>query len=374
MRKLIPIIIGIVLVVGALFLAKNMINNKQKPKQKPTKIVKTVFVEKVTNTDIPIIISANGNLESKKRIELFAEVQGVLMDSQKDFKPGTNYNRGEAIVRINSDEFYANLQAQKSNFFNTLTSVMPDIQLDFPDEYEKWYAYLNDFNMNEPLKELPKTNSDKEKFFIAGRGVMTSYYNVHNLEVKLSKYVLRAPFTGILTEASVNPGMLVRPGQKLGEFINTSVYEMAVSVKSAYRDLLQVGKAVQLYNLEQTRSWTGKVVRINGKVDTKTQTIKAFIEVKGDDLKDGQYLEIALEAKQESNAIEIPRNLLIQNSMMYVVKDSVLALQPVEPVFENKNTVVVKGLENDMIYLAKPVPGAYAGMRVKIFNDQTTAQ
>nr|WP_256368417.1 HlyD family efflux transporter periplasmic adaptor subunit [Lutibacter sp. B1] len=215
---------------------------------------------------------------------------------------------------------------------------------------------------------MPETNSDKEKFFISGRGILTSYYNVKNLEVKLNKYTLRAPFNGILIEALVNPGTLIRQGQKLGEYINPSIYEIGVSVKSEYRDLLEVGKHVKLTNLEKTNSWIGKVVRINGKVDSQTQTVKAFIEVNGKDLKEGQYLEILLQAKNEENAFEISRNLLVDNSKLYIVNDTILDLVEVNPVFENQNTVVVKGLTNGTQILAKPVPGAHIGMLVKVFN------
>ncbi len=72
---------------------------------------------------------------------------------------------------------------------------------------------------------------------------------------------------------------------------------MSVSIKSEYKNLLEVGKEVELFNLEKTHSWKGKVVRINGKVDTATQTIKAFIEVSDEDLKEGQYLEVAFTCK-----------------------------------------------------------------------------
>ena len=170
----------------------------------------------------------------------------------------------------------------------------------------------------------------------------------------------------------VNPGSLVRSGQKLGEFIAPTIYEIGVSVKSQFRDLLQVGKNVEVFNLEKTKSWAGKVVRINGKVDTATQTIKAFIEVKGKDLKEGQYLEVVLEAKSEENAFEVSRKLLIDNSKLYIVKDTVLDLIVVNVVFENKNSVVVKGLEEGTQLLSKLVPGAHAGMLVKIYNEKAT--
>jgi len=370
MRKGISIVFALLLVVGSVLFANHLIDSKQKPKPKFNKIVKTVFTETVSNTAVPILITTNGNLDAKNKIELFSEVQGVLIPYSKDFKPGTSFKKGEIILKINSDEFYANLQSQKSNLFNSLTAIMPDIRMDYPEEYSKWETYINNFSLNKPIQALPLTNTDKEKYFISGRGILTSYFNVKNLEVKLEKYTLRAPYNGILTEALVNTGSLIRSGQKLGEFIDPTVYEVSVSVKSQFRGLLQVGKKVEVFNLERTKSWEGKVVRINGKVDAATQTIKAFIEVNGEDLKEGQYLEVLLQAKSEENAYEVSRKLLVDNSKLYVVKDSILDLISVNPVFENKNTVVVKGLENGIQLLSKPIPGAHAGMLVKIYKEK----
>ena len=369
MRKGISVVLALLFLVGAFMLAKYFIDNKQKPKPKFDKIVKTVFTEKVKNKTIPITISANGNLEAKHKIELYSEVQGVLVITSKEFKSGTSYQKGEVIIKMNSDEFYANLLAQKSNLFNTITAMMPDIRLDFPEEFNKWKTYLENFNIHKTIQELPETTSSKEKFFVTGRGILTSFYNVQNMEVKLSKYNLRAPFNGILTEAIVNPGTLIRPGQKLGEFINPAVYEIAVDIKSEFLNLLEVGRQVTLFNLGNSNSWTGKIIRINGKVETATQTIKAFIEVRGKNLKEGQYLEVVLQAKSEQAAFEVSRNLLIENSKLFVVKDSILDLITVNPVFENENTVVIKGLTDGTELVSKPIPGAYAGMLVNVFSE-----
>lgn len=369
MRKLISIGLAVLLLLGAILFAKYLIDSKNKPKPVAEKIVKTVFTETVSNKLIPIIITANGNLVAKNKIELYSEVQGILEKTSKEFKAGTKFYKGEILVKINSAEFYANLQAQKSTLFNALTAIMPDIRLDYPNEYIKWQTYLQNFDLNKPVQKLPETTSEKEKFFISGRGIFTTFYTVKNSEVKLNKYTLRAPFSGILTESLVNPGTLIRTGQKLGEFINPEVYEISVSVKSEFRDLLQIGKQVELSNLEKTKTWRGKVIRINGKVDTSTQTIDAIIEVSGTDLKEGQYLEVALQAISEENAYEVSRNLLVDNTKLYVVKDSILDLVTVQPVFENKTTVVVKGLVDGTLILSKPVPGAHIGMLIKLFNE-----
>ncbi|NNK82038.1 MAG: efflux RND transporter periplasmic adaptor subunit [Flavobacteriaceae bacterium] len=191
MRKIVSIALGVLLLVGALFIAKYLIDNKKKPKPQFDKIVKTVFVEEVENKDIPIVITTSGNLTAKNKIDLFSEVQGLLKPSSKEFKAGTIYSKGENLISINSDEFYANLTSQKSNFYNSLTSIMPDIRLDYPDEFQKWQTYLNSVDIYKPIPKLPEMNTDKEKFFISGRGINTAYYNVKNLEVRLSKYNLK---------------------------------------------------------------------------------------------------------------------------------------------------------------------------------------
>ena len=47
-----------------------------------------------------------------------------------------------------------------------------------------------------------------------------------------------------------------------------------------------------------------------------------------------------------------------------------LVLVEINIVFENKDTLIVKGLQNGTTILAKPVPGAYAGMSIKLFNTK----
>ena len=370
MRKYINIALGIVLIILAVWLVNVMIIKNKRPERPPIKIVKTVFVDTVANGQIPITIRSNGNLVAKNKIEIYSEVQGVLQPTQKEFRPGNSYRKGEVILKMNSEEHYANLQAQKSNLYNTITSIMPDIRLDYPEEYSKWEKYLQQFDFNRPTPELPPANSDQEKFFITGRNIYTNYYNVKNLEVRLTKYTIRAPYDGILTEALVNPGSLIRQGQKLGEFIDPNVFEMEVSINAQYMDLLQIGNTVEISSLDNEQTWQGKVVRINAKVDQGTQTVKAYIQLKGKDLREGMYLEAHLVAKEEQDAYEIPRQLLVNNGSVYVLKDSVLVLQRVDPVYFSEKTVVIKGLKDGTRMISRTVPGAFPGMVVKVFEEK----
>ncbi|RIV70533.1 efflux RND transporter periplasmic adaptor subunit [Flagellimonas aequoris] len=370
MRKLIiSAVAGGIIILASLYFAGLIAGSKDNRRPQSPKVVKTVFVDTVKNRTVPLVVPANGNLKAKKRVELYSEVQGVFRPGSKLFRTGQEYTAGQTLIRIDADEYYASVQSAKSSLYNLLTSIMPDLRLDYPEIYPKWQDYLNSFDIEKTTPPLPEMSSEKEKFFITGRLIVSNYYNVKNLEQRLSKYTIAAPFNGVLTEALVTEGTLIRSGQKLGEFINIGEYELEVSVSKTYGDFLKVGKEVELYNLDRTNKYAGKVTRVNGRVDQGSQTITVSIEVDGDDLKEGQYLEASLEAREEANAIEINRSLLLDNDQIFVVKDSILDLMYVDPIYFTDKTVVLKNVPDGEVIVSKPLSGAYAGMLVKVYDE-----
>ncbi|SDH09331.1 efflux RND transporter periplasmic adaptor subunit [Winogradskyella thalassocola] len=371
LRKIILSVLGVALIIGAIIYANYLIDNKHKPKPVIPKVVKTVLVDTVKNSTIPIVITANGNLTALQRVELYSEVQGLFQTGSKLFKPGQKFNKGETLIRIDASEYYASVQSAKSGLYNSIAAIMPDLRLDFPDVFQKWQTYLNGFDLNKTTPKLPEISGEKENYFITGRGIVSAFYNVKNLEQRLTKYRIVAPFSGILTEALVTEGTLVRNGQKLGEFINLSVYEMEVAVSKSFADILKVGESVALTSLDNTKTYEGKVSRVNGSIDATTQTITAYIEVKHSDLKEGMYLEANLNAEKVENAIEIDRNLLLDSQEIYVVNDSLLDVIAVKPAHFSNAKVILKDVPNGTIILRKPVPGAYAGMHVKAAKGDT---
>lgn len=365
MRKLILSLIGVLFIVGSFLYAKKLIADKKRPKPIPEKVIKTVFTDTVKNGVVKIVIPANGRLVAKRRVELYSEVQGIFKGGSKLFKPGQTFTRGQTLIRIDAAEFYSSVQASKSNLYNSIAAIMPDLRLDFPDIFNKWQTYLNSYDIDKPTPELPQTTSDKENYFITGRGIISNYYTVKNLEQRLSKYTISAPFSGILTEALATEGELIRNGQKLGAFIDTSVYEMEVAVSKSHANLLKIGEQVALNNLNKTETYKGVISRVNGSIDATTQTITAYVEVKDKSLKEGIYLEANLNAREEKEAIEIDRSLVLENEQIYVVRDSILDIIKVKSVYFSDKKAVLKNVPNGTVILKRSVPGAYAGMLVK---------
>lgn len=370
MKRQISIVAGILIIVGGFFGSRMIMDSKKDQKPPAQKTISTVFTQKVKRSRIGISVIENGRLVAKRKADLYAEVQGVMEATYKPFKPGIRFNKGETLVKIRSNDAYVNLLAQKSVLLNLVTSILPDLRLDYPEAYQKWNVYVSNFDIEKPIAKLPETTSDKEKYFITGKNIYTTYYNTKNLEIQQSKYQIRAPYSGVLTETLVNPGTVIRTGQKLGEFIDPSVYELEVAISQSVLPALSIGKKVMVTNPNaEGQTWTGKVSRINGKVDATTQTVQVYIEVSGNDLKEGVYLAAEIAGEEIPNAFEIDRKLLVEGTKIYAVRDNKLQLLPVNITHKTENSVIVDNLKDGIEIISKIVPGAFEGMEVKVYSE-----
>ena len=95
MRRVISFVLGVLLIAGGIYAAKLIVDSKQNRRPPAKKVVKTVFVDTITNGVIPIEVEASGSLVARQRVELFAEVQGVFRPGVKLFKSGQPYTKGK---------------------------------------------------------------------------------------------------------------------------------------------------------------------------------------------------------------------------------------------------------------------------------------
>lgn len=338
---------------------------KQPPKQgsKAAAMIAPYFI--VKNGSIPLTVSGSGQARAKNRIDLYAEVNGLLLPQKRDFRTGMAFKKGEILISIDDTEQKANLYAQRSEYQNLITALLPDIKLEFPQEVSKWNQYLNSVEIEAPVPAVPAPNSEKEKFFITGRKVFLSYYNLKNLEARFSKYTLRAPYDGVVTESLINQGALVRSGQKLGVFSNMQVFEIAVAIAAIDANLLATGNQVNLHVAGQATEMTGEVVRINPAIDLNTQTVAVFIESTDQNLREGMFPTASIACGGIDRAFEVPRNLLVENQWVYFIdRDSALQKIEINPLRYQEKSVITDRLKDGMHILAKNIPGSFIGMKV----------
>lgn len=362
-RKWILFILGFVVIALSFQLSKKIANSNPPPRRQAEKAVKNVFTKEVINGSYNVQIPSNGVLEAYQRIKITSRVQGLMQTINPLFKSGQSYRKGQILVQIASSEFNSNVIAQRASLYNLITSVIPDLQLDFPQAYQSWKTYLKEFDVEKATPPLPDMDEDV-RLFISGRGIISSYYSLQNLEKSLTFYTIRAPFDGVLVAANVTEGSLIRPGQELGDFIAPDHYELKVALPKSYVEKIDVGATVELKSIDTQKKYTGTVSRINAKVNTETQSVEVFIRVSSSELKEGVYLEALIGALEFNDVVALDRGLLNGDQELYLVEDDKLVLKKVEVAHFTDSHAVVRGLKDGVVVIAQPIIGAYQGMEV----------
>ncbi len=373
MKKRQIIIIGtaiLILVVGKL-ISNILAEPAEKRAKAKANNVAVVFTETVKNDTIPVYFTTTGSIEAVKRMELFSEVQGVMKSDNGKFKAGNTFQKGETLIEIQSTDQEAQLYAQRSSFESAITSIMPDIKSDFPNDFSLWKTYLSNYAVNKSVMPLPEVSDEKLQSFLVGRSIYSSYHSLKNLELINEKYAIKAPYNGVLTTANADPGTVIRPGQSLGVFIQPNVYELEASTDAVTAQRLKVGQLVTLtMDGLEGKEWVGEISRIVKAIDKASQLNTFFVRVEGEELKEGMFLQAKVRAEEIPQAFQFSRSALVDNNKVYLVKEGKLVLTGIQKQFINQDDVVITGLSDGDRVLTKVPPTAFEGMDVTIYEEK----
>lgn len=349
-KRQITVVIGILSFVGAVVIGN--ILSKGKGEQKVNASSPSIINVPVINSssrDITANITFTGNVIPEDKIDIYAEVSGILLYAPKEFKTGVQFKKGETLVKIDDAEFAQSLRSQRSRFASSLSQVIADISVDYPNEVEEWSAYLNAYDAMKPIEKLPQVSNDKLKLFITGRGIYSDYFAIKQSEERLLKYTIKAPFTGTVTRSNIDRGTLVRANQMLGEYIKSGVYEIEASVPVNEVSYINVGDKVNLEFSDDIKSnLTATVKRINSSIDSATQTVLVYLSVKSDNLLTGQFVKGNIAGKKFENAMIISRDILVRDNMIFVIKDSVATLQEIDVLARLGDDIIISSIGDDL--------------------------
>jgi len=326
---------------------------------------KKVFVpvlkaQQVTNKREQFALESYGTVSSYYSLDVASEVQGKII-ANKDLKAGVSYRKGELIFKIDDTEARLNLRSRKSAFINVLANMLPDIKVDFPDEFNKWENYVGSIKLNESLPTLPSWSSNKEKIFLSTRNVLTEYFTIKSSEEQLKKFAVYAPFSGTITQAYVSDNAIVNPGTRVLTLVQTGNFELAVSVPVAQLGQINVGSECEILSTDGIFKGVGKVVRISEVINKTTQAVDVFIKPtakEGDKFIEGEYVKVKISEIGEYEGVRLPDAALMDQSVyVYSKSDSTLQSKEVQVLNKNENGYFVAGLKNNDIVITQEVLG-----------------
>ncbi|MGE4585783.1 MAG: efflux RND transporter periplasmic adaptor subunit [Mangrovibacterium sp.] len=335
---------AVLILIGAVALTRYMVASKKMP-SKDAGLRSVIYVKtgKVKIDDVETNMVYSGRVSAYDNVSLSAEVGGKILQGEVRFKEGESFKKGDVIIRIYSDDVKATLKANKSSFLQTLSLVLPDIKVDYPDEYDKWMSFFNAIDVEKPLPDLPKINSNKEKVFLAANDVLSGYYELQEQEIVLSRYIVTAPFDGCFTSVSKEIGSVATTGTELASIIRTDRLEVVVPVFPSDLAWIKIGDKVELEDNGNTFEAT--VARLSNFVDESTQSVNVYLTYTGKDLLEGEYVNAKF-LSETVQGYKIPREAVLDDNSVYKLEGTSLTSVKVNVVCQMADYTIIDGLED----------------------------
>jgi hypothetical protein len=353
-RRIVIVVSMLMILLVAYGLMRFLIAQKEAPPvRRSVEARRYVKVEPVQYSRIAAQVSERGRLISIAEIDIVAEGSGKIEPGKVSLKKGASFKKGDVLFVVYPDEAVLSLKARKSQYQNTLASIIPDLVIDFPEAEEEFTAFFSSINVEKSLPPMPEIQDDKLKIFLASRNVISEYYNIIRDELQLTRRTVRAPFNGTYTEVYMELGAYTNTGGRVARAIQTDQLEMEVPVVRSDAAWINLGDPVQVVSEARSLSWDGTVIRKGQFVDENTQSQSIFIRIKAkgkQDLLSGEYLTAIFPVRPIENAMEIPRNAVFNTDEVFLVNQGRLSKSKIEVVKVNERTLIFNGIpEGDTI-------------------------
>lgn len=368
-RKNVIYLVGSIAVIGlAVALTGFFMKNQPEPKHnEQSENLLSVKVDTVATETIHPSMKYEGRINSYETVSLSAEVSGRIMPGEVPFKEGEDFEKGDLLVQIYDEDARAAMTSGKSNFLRTLSSILPDLKVDFPDEYQKWKNFFNRIDVKGELPELPEINSEQEQVFLASRGVLSEYYSLRQQELNLEKYNLYAPFDGAFMRVNQQVGAIASPGVALASIVRTDRLEVVVPVPPEDAQWVSPGDPVKLSD-SKGPARTGTVTRIADFLDPSTQSVNVYVQYLPNgsgSYKVGEFVEATFNISREVTGFTLPREALLNDNQVYVVNDHHLKKKTVEIARKMADHAVVSGLKDGELVVMESLVDVEQGQKVK---------
>lgn len=362
-------VIAVLLIVGTIGLRAKLTSGKEKPANRPFKAAITaVKVAPVEYTSFNTQITALGKVISTQPLDISSEVSGKILPGDIQLRKARAFKQNDLLFRIDNTEAILNLKSQRSTFLNALVLMLPDLKLDFPDQFDKWNNYFLSIDIDQALPALPATSSEREKTFVATKNILSQYYSIKSAEERLTKYTVRAPYTGSITEVYTDAGSVANIGTRVVRIMRTDQLEVEIPVRKEDLPWISIGSTVQLLNEAETQKTSGRIVRISQVIDPSTQSVSVYASVSPGSISlfEGMYLKARLAGRNVPQVMEIDRKAVFDDNKVYVMQaDSSIIERTIQVQKVNTETLLFNGLQPGERVINDNLLGLSAGSKIK---------
>jgi RND family efflux transporter MFP subunit len=385
-KVILQIVIGIALIaLGTGGFVALKASKPEIKKRRPPVAVPMVRTMGVKTEPQAVIIRGEGTVRPLREINLVPQVGGKVVDVSPALVDGGVFKKGDTLLRIDPVDYQLALTLAKAKVKDAESRVQLAKE-EAAAAQEEWQLLFNDDSKDN--KKPPPLVAKEPQLAAAQAQLEADQADLRKAMLNLERTVLTAPFDGRVGEESVDVGQYVIPGQTLGSLYSIEAAEIVLPLEDEDLFWFDVpgftmdkgpGSAavIRARVAGQQLSWSGRVVRTEGKLDERTRMIDVVIRVekpyaRKPPLAVGLFVKVDIQGKTLPKVALIPRAALRQGDVVWVVdEDNRLHFRRVEVSrIQGDEAVVRGGLEDGEKVVTTPLKAVTDGMVVRTVRQQ----
>ena len=335
-----------------------------------------------------VYIQGEGTVRPLREINLVPQVGGKVVFVSPSLVNGGVFKKDDLLLRIDPEDYQlaVTLAKAKVKDAESRLQVAEEEAAAASEEWRLLYGGSSNENSKPPplVAKEPQLAAAKAELEADEADLRMALLNLERTELKV-------PFDGRVGEEKVDVGQYVSPGQNLGILYSTEAAEIVVPLEGGAlfwfdvpgftsRDGRGSPALINASIAGRELSWTGTVVRTEGKLDERTRMINVVVRVekpyaKKPPLVFGLFVKVNIEGRMIPNGAVIPRAALHQGNIVWVVgEDSRLQFRQVEVGrIQGDEVVVTGGLEDGERLVTTPLKAVTDGMTVRVVSEGSEA-
>jgi membrane fusion protein (multidrug efflux system) len=291
-------ILAIVVVVAGLIFAfrssqANASSQKvEKAKEQPKEERKLpVEVSLAKNGTITSSIVTTATLDPDRQVTMISETSGVVSKITVD--EGSTVQEGQLLATLSDRERQVKLQQANIRVQNA------------KQEMDRKQSSYNS-------KIISESDFQKAKYDLE-----LAVEEKNAAQVELDRSMIRAPFSGIITQRFIEKGQNINPQSQLFTLVDADPLEAKVYLpEKEILGIKEQQKVEMALNAQKNVMFQGSIRQINPAVDPKTGTVKVTVEITKAPLvvRPGSFVDVKLETQHHDNALLIPKKALLEEA------------------------------------------------------------
>lgn len=324
-----------------------------------TALVETQVLKKQEVNDLQEFV---GTVNFDKKSKIASETSGVV--KKISFEVGQKVKKDEVLIQIDSDILDAQIKAFQS------AVNMYEVQLkNAKKNYDRFSALIEKKSISQKVFDDSKVEYD-----VASENLISAKAKLNELSIQKSKKIIKAPYSGVIVEKSININEWLDTGSQIATIVNTQELEVIFNLPISFIGGLKNGDEYDINISDEIIKAKLYAAIPSGDKLTRTFPVRFKADSGEKFIFDGASAKINFAKESKSVALVINRDAVIKRfnmDVVFTVVNDKAEMIPVKIItyFGLNAAIMADGLVEGMPIVTKGNERVFPDMQVQVLNN-----